>query len=77
MTVDATTIRFFEAVAELESVKQRDATSIEADFTQAVVDTVSTRSMRLESLKDGQVLVLNDLDEGGAPGPQRHARCPQ
>ncbi len=75
ITSDPSTIRFFETVAELESVKQSDATPVEGDFTQQVADNVSTRAIRLEG--QNEVLVLNDLDEGGLPGPQPQLHCPQ
>ena len=77
ITVDATTIQFFETTAELKSVKQIDTTSLEADFREKVADNVFTRGIRLESQGDGQALVMTDLGEGGIPGPQRHLRCPE
>ena len=77
ITVDATSIQYFETTAELESVEQSDDTSIEADFTEQTGDTIATRGIRMDGQDDGQVLMTSDLDEGGLPGPQRYLRCPK
>lgn len=76
ITVTGDAIQYFETVATVGTVTQRDASSIEAEFTQPSGDTVLTSTIRMDGQDDGQVLITRDPDDSATPGPQRYLRCP-
>lgn len=73
ITIDATSIQYFETVSVLESVEKSDANSLLGQFSQQNGDAVYTTRIRLDSQDDGRTLITTDDEQ---PGPTRYLRCP-
>ena len=73
ITIDATSIQYFETVSVLESVEKSDAKSLLGQFSQQNGDAVYTTRIRLDSQDDGRTLITTDDEQ---PGPTRYLRCP-
>lgn len=73
ITIDVTSIQYFETVALLESVEKSDARSLLGQFSQQSGDVVLTTRIRLDSQNDGRTLITTDDEQ---PGPTRYLRCP-
>ncbi len=75
--IDATTISSFAWLAELETVEESDADSMQGTFSyQDDSDESMTQSVTLEVQEDGQTLVYTELDEGVDLAPAQYGRCP-
>ena len=73
ITIDATSIQYFETISVLESVEKSDAQSLLGQFSQQNGDAVYTTRIRLDSQDDGRTLITTDDEQ---PGPTRYLRCP-
>lgn len=75
LTVDDTTLRFYESVGTLAEVKEATATRIRATFDFSGEGTTWRRDETLDLEDDGRTLVRREYGEEATPGPFRYARC--
>lgn len=72
LTIDATTLRFYESLGTLSEVQERDASHLVArfDFVGEGMEWSRTETLKL----DGAVLIRS-TDAGDAQGPYEYQRC--
>ena len=75
LTVDATSLRFYESHGELARVRSSDADRIDADYKFSGEGVTWDRRMQLDLADGGKTLVRRDQGEGAAAGPMRYTRC--
>ncbi len=74
LTIDATTLRFYESLGKLARVRERDASRIVADYKFTGEGMNWDRLMVLDA-QGGDTLIRRDYGEGAAAGPLRYTRC--
>lgn len=75
LVVDATSLKFYESVARLGEVKERDANGIRAVFAQTGEGMEWTREMGLDVQPGGKTLVRREYGPDALKGPQDYAKC--
>lgn len=75
LTVDATTLRFYESAATLEAVKSSSGTGIRATFAFTGEGMAWRRDEELTLEDGGRALVRREFGSEASPGPFRYARC--
>jgi len=75
LTIDGTTLRFYESVGTLAEVKEATGTRIRATFDFTGEGMTWQRDETLDVEDDGQTLIRREYGEDAAPGPFRYTRC--
>jgi hypothetical protein len=75
LEVSADKLEFYESVAQLEEVKERDATAIRATFAFSGEGEQWTRDMALTARNDGRTLIRRDYGPDAMPEPIEYQRC--
>jgi hypothetical protein len=75
LKISGTTLKFYESVAELGTVKERSETSLRADYAFTGEGMSWTRDVTLTASNGGKTLTL--LDRGGEnpEGPYTYTKC--
>ena len=76
MTVDATTLVFYESRGSLIDVAQSGPTRLEGSFAFVGEGQTWARQETLDLQEEGRVLIRREYGEGAAPGPFRYFACP-
>ncbi|MDP5279043.1 hypothetical protein Q9Q95_08915 [Sphingomonas sp. DG1-23] len=75
LTIDGTTLRFYESVGTLGKVAERDANRIVADFAMTGEGREWTRRMTLDAADGGKTLVRREQGADAMPDPLRYQKC--
>jgi hypothetical protein len=75
LTIDATTLRFYESVGTLGKVAERAASRIVADFAMTGEGQEWTRRMTLDAADGGKTLVRREQGDDAMPEPLRYQKC--
>ena len=75
LTIDATTLRFYESRGTLRTIKQRADSRIRATFAFSGEGMTWTRDEVLDAQNGGRTLIRREYGEDAAPGPFRYSRC--
>ena len=76
LTIDGTTLKFYESRGTLGKVAERSDTRIRASFAFSGEGMTWDRDEVLEVQDGGKTLVRRESGEGAEPGPFKYARCP-
>jgi hypothetical protein len=76
LTIDATTLRFYESLGTVGAIKQRSDSLIRAAFAFSGEGMTWTRDEVLDAQNGGRTLIRREYGEDAAPGPFKYARCP-
>lgn len=68
-------LEFYESVAYLVSVKERDTSRIRATFTFEGEGQTWTQDVVLDAQNGGQTLIRRDYGPDALPGPLKYKRC--
>lgn len=74
LTIDATTLRFYESLGKLARVRERDASRIVADY-KFIGEGMNWDRLMVLDAQGGDTLIRRDYGEGAAAGPLRYTRC--
>lgn len=75
LVIDADSLEFYESVATLEDIDDRDETRIHAGFAFTGEGMDWDREMELVTTDDGATLIRREHGEGAAPEAFRYVRC--
>lgn len=75
LTIDATSLRFYESVGKLTRVRERDANRILGDFAFSGEGMTWNRNMALDAQDGGRTLIRRENGADAAPGPFKYTRC--
>lgn len=75
LTIDATSLSFYESHGELAHIRERGATRLVADYKFSGEGDEWDRLMQLTVSDGGKMLVRRDYGEGAATEPMRYTRC--
>lgn len=75
LTINATTLRFYESVATLGKVTERAAGRIVAEFAMTGEGQEWTRRMTLDTADGGKTLVRREQGADAMPDPLRYQKC--
>ena len=75
VTIDATTLRFYESRAQLGAVRQRDDNGIEASFAFSGEGQTWRLDVDLRVKDGGKTMLRRDKGPDAAAQPLRYARC--
>ncbi len=75
MTIEATSIRFYESVAKLAKVDQRSETALKANYAFSGEGMEWKRDMTLALQPGGKVLIKQEFGEDAPAGPYKYNRC--
>lgn len=75
LTIDATTLKFYESRATLGAIEESSDTRILAAFAFTGEGMTWQREVVLDALDGGRMLIRREYGEDAAPGPFRYARC--
>lgn len=75
MTIDATTLRFYESRGRIAEVKAASETGLAGRFDYSGEGMTWQRSEVLELRQEGRELVRRATGEGAPTGPQRYVAC--
>ena len=75
LTIDATTLEFYESVGTLDAIDEGTATRIRASFDFTGEGMTWERDVVLDVQDDGATLIRREYGEEAAPGPFRYAKC--
>ncbi|MFM5917634.1 MAG: hypothetical protein ACKOOL_08890 [Novosphingobium sp.] len=75
MTIDATSIRFYESIAKLDHVDQRSETALKANWAYSGEGMDWKRDMTLALQPGGKVLIKQEFGEDAPAGPYKYTRC--
>lgn len=73
--ISASELRFYESVATLSEVEERDATRIVGEFSFVGEGQTWQRRMVLDGQDDGATLIRRDYGDDAMPGPLRYRKC--
>ena len=76
LTIDATTLKFYESRATLGAVAERSDTRVRATFAFSGEGMTWNRGEALDVQDGGRTLVRREYGEDAAPGPSKYSRCP-
>lgn len=75
LTIDASTLRFYESVGTLDEIEQASESSIRADFDFTGEGMTWEREMQLDLEQNGTVLVRREFGDDALPEPLRYTKC--
>lgn len=75
LTIDASTLRFYESVGTLDEIEQASESSIRADFDFTGEGMTWERDIAFELEDGGATLVRSEFGPEAAPDPFRYAKC--
>ena len=75
LTIDATSLKFYESVAKLGAIKDGDAGEIEATYAFTGEGQSWTLDVDLELEDGGKTLIRKDTGPDALPGPLTYTRC--
>jgi hypothetical protein len=75
LTINGTTLRFYESVGTLGKVAERDAGRIAADFAMTGEGQEWTRRMTLDTADGGKTLVRREQGADAMPDALRYQKC--
>lgn len=75
MTIAANTVKFYESIAELGTVRDSSDMALRATFDYEGEGMAWQRDARFELADGGKVLVLTEYGEDAPQGPRRYSRC--
>ena len=75
VVIDAKTMKFYESLATLQTVKDADDDGLVAQFGFAGEGQTWTLDVALEVEDDGQTLIRKDTGPDALPGPLKYTRC--
>jgi len=75
LTIDGTTLRFYEAVGTLGEVAEATDTRLRAAFDFTGEGMTWRRDEALEVADEGRTLLRREYGEDAAPGPFRYNKC--
>lgn len=75
LTIDGTTLKFYESLGTLQTVRERSATRIIADFAFTGEGMEWQRVMTLDTQDGGRALIRRENGDGAAPGAFKYSRC--
>jgi hypothetical protein len=76
LTVDADTLKFYESVAKLGTIKSGSATALEGEFAFTGEGQSWNLDVALRSPDGGKTLVRKDTGPDAMPGTLTYAKCP-
>ena len=76
LTIDGTTLTFFESRGTLGKIAERADTRLRATFAFDGEGMTWTRDELLDVQDGGKTLIRREYGEDAAPGPFKYARCP-
>jgi hypothetical protein len=76
LEVGASELHFYESVAKLGSVKEREASRIRAAFTFSGEGETWSRDIVLDGQDAGRTLIRREYGQDAAPGAFRYVKCP-
>ena len=76
LTIDATTLKFYESRGTLGRIADRSNTRLRATFAFSGEGMTWTRDELLDVQDAGKTLVRREYGEDAAPGPFKYPRCP-
>lgn len=75
VTIDAKTLKFYESLATLKTVKAADDDDLTATFAFTGEGQTWTLDLALEVEDGGKTLIRKDTGPDALPGPLQYARC--
>lgn len=75
LTIDGTTLKFYESVATLDEIEEAGETRIRADFDFTGEGMTWQRDVTLDVQDGGKMLIRREYGEDAAPGPFRYTKC--
>lgn len=75
LTIDGTTLKFYESVATLDEIEEAGETRIRADFDFTGEGMSWQRDVTLDVQDGGKTLIRREYGEDAAPGPFRYTKC--
>jgi hypothetical protein len=75
LTIDPTTLKFFESHGTLGKIAERTDTRLRATFAFEGEGMTWTRDELLDVQDGGKTLIRREYGEDAAPGPFKYARC--
>ncbi len=75
LTIDGTSLRFYESVGKLGAIKDGDAGEIEATYAFTGEGQSWTLDVDLELEDGGKTLIRKDTGPDALPGPLTYTRC--
>jgi hypothetical protein len=76
LTVDATSLKFYESVAKLGKIESGGQDAIDATFAFSGEGQTWTLDVDLQLGKDGRTLTRKDTGKDAMPSPLEYTRCP-
>ena len=77
VTIDATTLEFYESVATLKAVEESTATRLRGSFEFMGEGMTWQLDMVLDLQDGGATLIRREFGDDAAPVPSRYAKCNQ
>lgn len=75
MTVAVNTVKFYESIAELGTLRDSSNTALRATFDYEGEGMAWQRDARFELADGGKTLILTEYGEDAPQGPRRYSRC--
>ena len=75
LTIDPTSLKFYESLGTLTAMRERTATRIVADFAFTGEGMEWQRVMTLAAQDGGKTLIRRENGEGAVPGVYKYRRC--
>jgi hypothetical protein len=75
LTVSASQLKFYEAVAKLGTIKEAGDSRIRATFKYSGEGQTWTQDVVLDAQDGGKTLIRRDFGPDALPGPQKYTRC--
>ena len=75
LTIDATTLKFYESVAKLGKIKEADEDDIDATYAFTGEGQSWTLDVDLDLEDDGKTLIRKDTGKDAMPNPLKYTRC--
>lgn len=75
LTISASQLKFYEAVAKLGTIKEADDSRIRATFKYSGEGQTWTQDVVLDAQDGGNTLIRRDYGPDAMPGPQKYTRC--
>ena len=75
ITVDATSIRYYESVAKLSKFSERSATALRASFAFSGEGMNWQREVALTLRDGGKALIRQEFGGDASPGPYKYTHC--
>lgn len=75
LTIDATTLKFYESLGTLDDIEEASDTRIRASFDFMGEGMEWERDETLDVQDNGRTLIRREYGDDAAPGPFRYTRC--